>query len=219
MLSTPDIPDGDYETSFARHNKQIKAEIAKGSRKNNVVLGSLIEQSFAMRHRDILENSFMSKLFLKSTPFLKIPIRYVCNLYISLKVLLFMIQFFKETERICETERLLHLVRESWKKSWSNRIVEQANLEKESNSRLRDLMDSLKGTVIICIWSCFALYSVMFYICDSLYEKGPLHALNQFAERQFESRKNIYIFFEFFFSYLYSISGLSTSSTPNFTGN
>ena len=59
-----------------------------------------------------------------------------------------MIQFFKETERICETERLQHLVRESWEKSWSNRIVEQANLEKESNSRLRDLMDSLKGTVI-----------------------------------------------------------------------
>ena len=26
-------------------------------------------------------------------------------------------------------------------------------------------------------------------------------------------------FFEFFFSYLYSISGLSTSSTPNFTGS
>ena len=54
MLSTPDIPDGEDETSFARHNKQIKAEIAKGSRKNNVVLGSLIEQSFAMRRRDIL---------------------------------------------------------------------------------------------------------------------------------------------------------------------
>ena len=38
-------------------------------------------------------------------------------------------------------------------------------------------------------------------ICDSLYEKGPLHALNQFAERQFESskKKKKFFFLIFFF--------------------
>ena len=37
------------------------------------------------------------------------------------------------------------------------------------------------------------------HICDSLYEKGPLHALNQFAERQFKSRKKKIFFLNFIF--------------------
>ena len=54
-------------------------------------------------------------------------------------------QFFKEAERICGTERLQHLVGESWEKSWSKCIIEQANLEKASNSRLRDVVGDFEG--------------------------------------------------------------------------
>ena len=42
-------------------------------------------------------------------------------------------------------------------------------------------------------------FAWLYIICDSLYEKGPLHAFNQFAERQFESRKKKKKFFLIFF--------------------
>lgn len=54
-------------------------------------------------------------------------------------------QFFKETEWICGTDHLQRLVGEAWEKTWSNRIIEQANLERGSNQRLRDFLDSFQG--------------------------------------------------------------------------
>lgn len=72
-MSTPTIPDGEDETSFTRHNKLIKSEMAKGGKKNSVVLSSLIKQSFAMRRRDILENTYHVHVILSKYPFLKEP--------------------------------------------------------------------------------------------------------------------------------------------------
>ena len=73
MIAIPDVPDGEDETSFIRHNKLIKSEMAKGNKKNSVVLGDLIKQSFAMRRRDILENSYHVQIILGKYPFLKEP--------------------------------------------------------------------------------------------------------------------------------------------------
>jgi hypothetical protein len=73
LLTVPDIPIGEDETSFTRHNKLIKYEMSKGNKKNLVVLNDLIAQSFAMRRRDILDNSYHVNITLEKYPFLKHP--------------------------------------------------------------------------------------------------------------------------------------------------
>ena len=54
-----------------------------------------------------------------------------------------------EMERICGIDHLKFIIRESWSQTWSRRIVEQAELEKHSNSRLRKVM-SLSGESEYC---------------------------------------------------------------------
>ena len=53
----PDVPAGEDEISFERHNHVLQSEWAKSSR-NAVVIEQLMECTFAMRRRDILDHSF-----------------------------------------------------------------------------------------------------------------------------------------------------------------
>ena len=47
-----------------------------------------------------------------------------------------------ETERICNIDGLQSLVRDSWP-GWSIKIIAQADLEKQSNARLKSAISSL----------------------------------------------------------------------------
>ena len=87
VLTIPDVPVGEDETSFTRHNKQIKSEMAKGHKKNNVVLDDLIAQSFAMRRRDILDNSYHVNVILEKYPFLRHPSQVCISCYSSNEVI------------------------------------------------------------------------------------------------------------------------------------
>ena len=65
----PVVPDGEDQTSFERHNRQIKLELKK-TRPNQVVLQDLISRSYAMRRIDILENGYSVTEIFKMYPFL-----------------------------------------------------------------------------------------------------------------------------------------------------
>ena len=63
-LTNPVVPEGEDETSFERHNKQI------GS---SVVLKNLVDHSYAMRRNDVLANSYGISDIFKKYPFLSEP--------------------------------------------------------------------------------------------------------------------------------------------------
>ena len=67
------MPAGEDDSSFARHNKEIKSQLAK--KKNSLVLNDLIKLSYAMRRKDILENSYHVKVIFEKYPFLKQPLQ------------------------------------------------------------------------------------------------------------------------------------------------
>ena len=50
------------------------------------------------------------------------------------------LQMYMEMERICITVRLQTVVRDSWSKLWTTKMIAQARREEESNSRLRQFM-------------------------------------------------------------------------------
>lgn len=71
VLPSPTIPAGEDETSFERHNNQIKAEFSKKGKRNQAVLTALIAQTFPMRRKDITESPCHSSEILVKYPFLK----------------------------------------------------------------------------------------------------------------------------------------------------
>ena len=72
-LTNPVVPEGEDETSFERHNKQIKAELKKSRGPSQVVLKNLVDRSYAMRRNDVLANSYGISDIFKKYPFLSEP--------------------------------------------------------------------------------------------------------------------------------------------------
>ena len=66
----PEIPPGEDEHSFSRHNNLIKAELKKAN-VNRAILNKLADLSFAIRRRDILQNGSSLDAIYSSYPFLK----------------------------------------------------------------------------------------------------------------------------------------------------
>ena len=67
----PDVPVGEDSVSFERHNRVLRSEWTKSNR-NAVVIEQLMECTFALRRRDILEDSTD---VLTKYPFLQEPIQ------------------------------------------------------------------------------------------------------------------------------------------------
>ena len=82
----------------------------------------------------------------------------------------------------------------TWKPTETRRVKEQVY-------NIQLVLSSISAISAISAIPLFLLAPSVINMsnCDSLYEKGPLHALNQFAERQFESRKKKKFFFLNFF--------------------
>ncbi len=70
-VAIPDIPEGEDDTSFERHNKAIKMECSKKGKRNMAVIKELVTVSFAMRRRDIRDSSCHVKDILVKYPFFK----------------------------------------------------------------------------------------------------------------------------------------------------
>ena len=71
VLTSPTIPAGEDEASLERHNNQIRAEISKKGKKNQIVLTALIKQTFPICHKDITKSPCHSSEILMKYPFLK----------------------------------------------------------------------------------------------------------------------------------------------------
>ena len=71
-MPIPVIPEGEDQTSFARHNHRIQLEMKK-TRPNLAVINDLISHSFAMRRHDILDNSYDLETVFQKYPFLREP--------------------------------------------------------------------------------------------------------------------------------------------------
>ena len=69
-MQIPEVPVGKDEVSFSRHNRTILLELKK-SKLNVNVLCDLITISFAMRRRDILNNSYDLDAIFERYPFLQ----------------------------------------------------------------------------------------------------------------------------------------------------
>ena len=72
-LSLPDVPQGEDETSFKRHNDAIRAEMAKRGKRNMSVIKELLNISYPMRRHDIKSDSSHVQITLQKYPFLKDP--------------------------------------------------------------------------------------------------------------------------------------------------
>ena len=70
VMNLPTIPPGEDVTSFQRHNKVLLIE-SKKAHPNMLVVGDLMERTFAMRRRDILESSYDINTILSKYPFLQ----------------------------------------------------------------------------------------------------------------------------------------------------
>ena len=53
------------------------------------------------------------------------------------------LQLLLEMEMICGSEKIRSAVRNSWSGLWSLKVLEQAKLEKNNNSKLRGVMTDL----------------------------------------------------------------------------
>ena len=71
-FTLPDVPEGEDAVSFERHNRIHQSEWTKSSR-NAVTIEQLMERTFAMRRRDILEASTDVQTTFKKYPFLQDP--------------------------------------------------------------------------------------------------------------------------------------------------
>ncbi len=116
--------------------------MAKKKGCNRTVVKELVSISFAMRRQDIRESSYHIKDVLKKYPFFKEQEFVSVWVFLGFVFIIFMYlgQFFFEVEKITGIDRLRATVRESWKSTWSTKILLQAGLETSSNLRLRQLM-------------------------------------------------------------------------------
>ena len=71
-FALPPIPDGEDTVSFERHNRVLQSEWTKSSR-NAVTIEQLMERTFPMRRRDILEESADVQATFNRYPFLQDP--------------------------------------------------------------------------------------------------------------------------------------------------
>ena len=75
IMKPPKVPPGEDETSFNRHNKVLILE-SKKAHPNMTVVRELMQTTFALRRRDILNTSYNTQtLFSKYTPSFNIKIR------------------------------------------------------------------------------------------------------------------------------------------------
>lgn len=70
ILKPPQIPSGEDDTSFKRHNKVLMLEYKK-TKPNMSVVNALMERTYAFRRTDILENSCDVTTILSKYPFLQ----------------------------------------------------------------------------------------------------------------------------------------------------
>ena len=68
----PDVPEGEDEVSFERHNRVLKSEWSKSSR-NALMVEQLMDRTFPIRRRSILETPTNVLTTFKQYPFLQDP--------------------------------------------------------------------------------------------------------------------------------------------------
>ncbi len=71
-LSVLEIPAGEDSVSFERHNRVLRTEWTKSNR-NAMLVEQLMDRTFAMRRRDILDTSTDVQTILAKYPFLQDP--------------------------------------------------------------------------------------------------------------------------------------------------
>lgn len=104
LLKPPEVPAGEDDISFQRHNNQIKAELSKKGKRNQSIINSLVKQTFSMRRKDITENPCHSSEVLKKYPFLK-DVDQVHHLN-GYKYNTCFLQLLLEMEMICGSEQI-----------------------------------------------------------------------------------------------------------------
>ena len=62
-IPLPEVMAGEDKFSFEQHNKLLKAELSK-SKPNRIVVSEIMDLSFAMRRRDIINNGYPGVLAL-----------------------------------------------------------------------------------------------------------------------------------------------------------
>ena len=72
VQALPEIQPGEDDISFQRHNRVLQAEWSKVKR-NVMVVEELMERTFPMRRREILESSCNVQTLFKKFPFLQDP--------------------------------------------------------------------------------------------------------------------------------------------------
>ena len=81
-IQPPVTPPGEDQTSFDRHNREIKAQFRRKGPVNSVVVAELIKSSYAMRRKDILDNNYHVQIILQKYSFYKEANQVgMCNLY------------------------------------------------------------------------------------------------------------------------------------------
>ncbi len=124
VMKPPEIPPGEDETSFKRHNKLLSIEYKK-SKPNMAVVTSLMERTYAYRRIDILENSTDINEILSKYPFLQNldQVRvsacnnYILNSFLSAGlyycvltfICVFNIRFFGKCSELCTWNSFSHL--------------------------------------------------------------------------------------------------------------
>lgn len=71
-LAVPIVSPGEDSVSFKRHNNILKSEYKK-TRRNYEVVSDLMERTFTMRRKSILENSYSLSAIFDLSPFLQEP--------------------------------------------------------------------------------------------------------------------------------------------------
>ena len=69
-LALPDIPKGEDDVSFERHNRILCTEWSKTNR-NAMLIKELMDRTFAMRRREIVDNPCDVQSLFKKFPFLQ----------------------------------------------------------------------------------------------------------------------------------------------------
>ena len=72
LTELPDVPTGEDEVSFERHNRVLQAEWKKSTR-NMMVIEELMMRTFAFRRKKIVENPKDVQVLLSEYPFLQQP--------------------------------------------------------------------------------------------------------------------------------------------------
>ena len=78
----PDMPTGEDEVSFERHNRVLQAEWKKSTR-NAMVVEELMTRTFAFRRKKIVEHPSDVQMLLSTFPFLQQP-EQVCKTKINI---------------------------------------------------------------------------------------------------------------------------------------